>query len=1136
MHTCTSRTVLTHQLTLHRLYYTLNTLVFTITDGGQQQQQQQQQQHQYQQQHYHQQQQQQQYGSRDQRYDYFDAGAQGKRKRVVGSLGYDAEARMRQAQLNKQAQRKKERENPKINNEGYFDRSDVADLYGVADGNNDENAKQPLVSHYDVASEKLFMRYAQNALPKELWKELLKLMAFYAKGVANATELMHVAKDLFNTAHKRDAAILYDAFQGILALRSAANLEGCNAHFATGFNDIDLAAQRTCTPSYRALPSAKQMPVPVCSARSPEEAAVLNDRWASYPIENDSGNGVFRHMRRNTCEETLFKIEDERFELDMVIESTASARARLEPVAQEIAVLKLVKSRYNASAATAGAGAATAGGDTMDTSDNENDSDDSSSNSSSSKKRKSDTNSCYIAFKMPENTLSCIQKIAISRLYGEHGSEVLKMLEVNPVTTVPLVIQRLQQKETEWRAARDRMKLTWRESVLKNDIHKALDHRSYYFKLADKQHCSRQHMLADVKGRYMAELSPAGLAAVNAAIQQQTAASKAAAAAAAQAAAAAAAAAAQAAAAAAEAKKAAEAAAAAAAAAPPAPSKNIRYSRPRTRTGAFMSAKHEEPEEDVIEAVQNEIDEEDNAVVAGLITGATAAERKAQRLKLRAERVHAETHAPYYMFAAARKEFPKDVPAAALNTAHTDAYKMVELVLHRAAANLKSMLNSTEKVTAASTAAAVEAAAAAGSSAGTADAAKAAAEAKKAAEAAAADRVLALNLTVNSGTVDKAKMLLAKLLNRLYSSYYDDSRQEVSVSAIENAKLGTTNNPTALKHDVEAAGYTRERPVLLSEDMFVFVRLHAVLVQRLIDAMQLCASVAAKGTVLTVNAAQALNDGNPLLEALLEHDVDSVRDYGAFVAAVTARLHGTITADAYEDSVRRILGNEGWSFSTMDNLVSAVVTYLLTAANDPVTDGLMQLAAIDKDAMSMKAKPRAYNAARAAVAALKPHLCQAKYMFSDRVLLLQYLQDADVGEDHEEESDDETAETETATNETAATDAAKAGSSKDSGSNSGSSMDVDETAALTAAAAAETASSAAVEAAAVAAVAAAATAPLAAAGGGSNGSNSSDDDQMMIEEVDDDNDRNVQLAAAAAAAAKMGSNSNNNKSSSDAAK
>jgi C-terminal domain of Sin3a protein len=482
---------------------------------------------------------------------------------------------------------------------------------------------------------------------------------------------------------------------------------------------------------------------------------------------------------------------------------------------------------------------------------------------------------------------------------------------------------------------------------------------------------------------------------------------------------------------------------------------------------------------------------------------------------------------------------------------------MIELVLLRAASNLKAMLNSTEKVTAASTAAAVEAAAAAGGAAGAVDAAKAAAEARKAAEAAAADRILAFNLTVNSGTVDKAQMLLAKLLNRLYSSFYDDSKQEVSAAAIEHAKLGTTSNPTALKHDAEAAGCTRERAVLLSEDMFVFVRLHAILVQRLIDAMQLCASAAAKGQVLTVNAAQALNDGNPLLEAMLEHGVDSERDYRAFTALVTTRLLGTISADAYEDSVRRIVGNEGYPFSTMDNLVSACVTYLLTAANDPVTDGLMQMAAIDKDAMSMKAKPRAYAIARAAVMALKPHLCKAKYMFSDRVLLLQYLQDADVGEDHEEESDSETVETETATSETASTtDAAKAGSSKGGGSNSSgsgssSSSSANEQAALAAAAAASSAS--AVEAAAVAAVTAAAQAEAptaaAAAAAGSNGSDSSDDDQMVIEEVDDDDDDDVNpagdpdvhLAAAAAAAAKVSgdsssSSSNNNNKSSDAAK
>jgi len=45
-------------------------------------------------------------------------------------------------------------------------------------------------------------------------------------------------------------------------------------------------------------------------------------------------------MRRNQYEEALFKCEDERFEIDMVIDSNTATIRVLEPLAEEIAALK----------------------------------------------------------------------------------------------------------------------------------------------------------------------------------------------------------------------------------------------------------------------------------------------------------------------------------------------------------------------------------------------------------------------------------------------------------------------------------------------------------------------------------------------------------------------------------------------------------------------------------------------------------------------------------------------------------------------------------------------------------------------------------------------------------------------------
>lgn len=47
----------------------------------------------------------------------------------------------------------------------------------------------------------------------------------------------------------------------------------------------------------------------------------------------------------------------------------------------------------------------------------------------------------------------------ISRLYGEHGPEILEAIRRNPVGTIPVVLKRLKQKDIEWREARHKMQI-----------------------------------------------------------------------------------------------------------------------------------------------------------------------------------------------------------------------------------------------------------------------------------------------------------------------------------------------------------------------------------------------------------------------------------------------------------------------------------------------------------------------------------------------------------------------------------------------------------------------------------------------------------------------------------------------------
>ncbi|CAN0589120.1 unnamed protein product, partial [Ectocarpus sp. 12 AP-2014] len=157
------------------------------------------------------------------------------------------------------------------------------------------------------------------------WTEFLKCLDLFSNEILGRDELLDMVQDLFE-AH--DGFDLMDEFKDLVYRRGKLEPPPRDAMPTLGLSEINFQSAKMCTPSYRELPQDYQ--VTSCSGRSTTEDAVLNDTWVSVPVgSEDSGN--FKHMRRNPNEEQLFKVEDERFELDMLIDGVASAIARLEP-------------------------------------------------------------------------------------------------------------------------------------------------------------------------------------------------------------------------------------------------------------------------------------------------------------------------------------------------------------------------------------------------------------------------------------------------------------------------------------------------------------------------------------------------------------------------------------------------------------------------------------------------------------------------------------------------------------------------------------------------------------------------------------------------------------------------------------
>lgn len=297
----------------------------------------------------------------------------------------------------------------------------------------------------------IFERIKKILPSRDNWREFLKCLELYSQEVLDRNEMLSLIRNLFGRHTD-----LVEEFDHLLCSHGVQKTPKEIWPFIP-LAETDLSQCRRATPSYRGLPAS--YPIPPCSHRSALEKQVCNDSWVSVPTGSEDFS--FKSMRKNQYEEALFKCEDERFEIDMVIEANASTISILEPLAHEIDVLKK---------------ATESSGD-----------DDKMWN--------------YVVDK---GTFRVTHLNAITRIYGESGSQILELLRKHPASAIPIILKRLKQKDEEWRRAREDLNRQWKEVNEKN-YHKSLDHSSFYFKQKDKKQTSMKMMMQEAKKKLEAD-------------------------------------------------------------------------------------------------------------------------------------------------------------------------------------------------------------------------------------------------------------------------------------------------------------------------------------------------------------------------------------------------------------------------------------------------------------------------------------------------------------------------------------------------------------------------------------------------------------------------------------------------------
>ncbi|KAJ5059893.1 hypothetical protein PSV09DRAFT_2373371 [Bipolaris maydis] len=277
---------------------------------------------------------------------------------------------------------------------------------------------------------------------KNIMNEFLKLCNLYSQDLIDKQLLLYRAQSFIGG--NQELFAWFKKFMG-------EDEEQQNSRPKTVNSRVSLSNCRSLGPSYRLLPRRERERV--CSGRDELCRSVLNDEWASHPTWASEDSGFVAH-RKNTFEEGLHRIEEERHDYDFNIEACSRTIQQLEPIANQLLTMKPED---------------------------------------------------RIGFTLPPGLggqSETIYKRVIMKIYGrERGKDVIKELFQMPWSVVPVLLHRLKTKLEDWKAAQREWEKVWRDQTQKI-FWKSLDHQSITVKQVDKRQFQPKSLTNEIQVRY----------------------------------------------------------------------------------------------------------------------------------------------------------------------------------------------------------------------------------------------------------------------------------------------------------------------------------------------------------------------------------------------------------------------------------------------------------------------------------------------------------------------------------------------------------------------------------------------------------------------------------------------------------
>ncbi|XP_077996855.1 paired amphipathic helix protein Sin3a-like isoform X2 [Glandiceps talaboti] len=335
------------------------------------------------------------------------------------------------------------------NRSSHLKRSSLSGQSSGVSKKKSRSIKDPSLSesskHGSLSEFSFFDKVRKALKSQEVYENFLRCLVLFNQEVISRGELVQLVNPLLGKFPE-----LFKWFKEFLGYKETDRIDAAPPTKERSSSElameIDFSSCKRYGASYRALP--KSYTQPKCTGRTALCKEVLNDTWVSFPSWSEDSQ--FVTSRKTQFEEHIYRCEDERYELDIVLETNLATIRVLEGVQKKL------------------------------------------SRMSSEEAAKLRLDNCV------GGTSEVVHRRAIQRIYGDKASDIIEGLKKNPAVAVPLVLRRLKAKEEEWREAQRGFNKIWRDQNEKYYL-KSLDHQGINFKQTDTKALRSKSLINDIE-------------------------------------------------------------------------------------------------------------------------------------------------------------------------------------------------------------------------------------------------------------------------------------------------------------------------------------------------------------------------------------------------------------------------------------------------------------------------------------------------------------------------------------------------------------------------------------------------------------------------------------------------------------